>query len=88
MIFPQGGWYEHLNQTLEEKEMNPIGFLFVAVGVLSFMGGILNWDWFFNSFKARMVAKTFGRSGAQIFHCILGLALIVVGALTTFGIIL
>ena len=68
--------------------MNPIGLIFVATGVLSFMGGIFNWDWFFNTFKARMVVKTFGRYGARIFHCILGLALIVVGALTTFGIIL
>ena len=68
--------------------MNFLGLIFVAIGVLSVMGGIFNWDWFFNTFKARMVVKTFGRNAARLFHCILGLALIVVGALTTFGIVL
>jgi hypothetical protein len=34
------------------------------------------------------VVKTFTRKGARIFHCILGIGFVVVGALCTFGIIL
>jgi hypothetical protein len=68
--------------------MNPIGLIIIGIGVFSFAGGIFNWDWFMNSFKARLVVKTFTRSGARIFYCILGIALVVGGMLATFGIIL
>jgi hypothetical protein len=70
------------------KKMNPIGLIYIGVGMFSFLGGIFNWDWFFNAWKARMVVKTFTRKGARIFHCILGIGFVVVGALCTFGIIL
>ncbi len=64
--------------------MNFIGLIFIIMGVFSFIGGIFNWDWFMNTWKSRLLVKTFTRKGARIFYCILGMALFVGGVLTIF----
>lgn len=37
---------------------------------------LFNWDWFFNNSKALFFVNTFGRNGARVFYCLLGVMLI------------
>ena len=67
--------------------MNPLGLIFVAAGAFSTTGAICNWEWFMNARKARFLVKMLSRNGARIFYGILGLGLVVLGALGTMGII-
>ena len=67
--------------------MNPLGFIFIAVGAFSMLGAICNWDWFMNARKARLTVKILTRSGARVFYGILGLGIAVLGVLATTGII-
>ena len=67
--------------------MNPVGLILVAAGIFSICGAAFDWDWFINSYKARIFVAIFGRTGARIFYGILGTAIVVIGALITFGIL-
>ena len=67
--------------------MNPLGLIFIAGGAFSMLGAICNWDWFMNARKARFVVKILTRDGARIFYGALGLAIAVLGVLSTTGII-
>jgi len=67
--------------------MNPVGLIFVAAGVFSICGAAFDWDWFINSRKARFFVATLGRNGARIFYGVLGIAVVILGALMTFGIL-
>jgi hypothetical protein len=67
--------------------MNPFGLIFVAAGLFSICGGVFDWDFYMNNRKARFIVGIFGRSGARIFYVLLGLALVVLGALFVAGII-
>jgi purine-cytosine permease-like protein len=67
--------------------MNPIGLLLVAGGIFSVCGAAFDWDFFINSRKARFFVTVFGRTGARIFYGVLGLAVVVMGALITLGIL-
>ncbi len=49
------------------------------VGVITLLGSIFDWDFYFESRKARFFVDIFGRKGARIFYGILGTALIVLG---------
>ncbi len=65
--------------------MNPIGILFVLIGLFSLAGSLFNWEWFMNHYKARFFTKLAGRAGARIIYACLGVALIVLGSLITTG---
>ena len=67
--------------------MNPIGLVFVAIGLFSLAGSLLDWQWFMNHYKARFFVSRVGRTGARIIYGLLGLALIVLGVLVTIGVI-
>lgn len=67
--------------------MNPAGLILVAAGIFAVSGAALNWDWFFNSRKARLFVSIFGRSGARFFYGLLGTVITVLGLLLTLGII-
>jgi hypothetical protein len=67
--------------------MNPIGLILVAAGIFSICGAAFDWDWFINSRKAQIFVAMFGRNGARVFYVILGLAIIVMGALIWLGIL-
>ena len=67
--------------------MNPIGLLFVALGVFTALAAALDWEWFMGDPKARFFVRSFGRGGARIFYTLLGFGLIVFGALMAVGII-
>lgn len=67
--------------------MNPMGLILVAAGIFSICGAALDWDFFINSRKARFFVAVFGRTGARIFYGVLGLVIVVMGALITLGIL-
>ncbi|MBM4004241.1 MAG: hypothetical protein FJ295_13295 [Planctomycetes bacterium] len=67
--------------------MNPIGLILVAAGLFSISGAVFDWDFFINSRKARFFVSILGRTGARIFYGILGLIIVVIGALITLGIV-
>ena len=55
--------------------------LLILIGLFSILGGILNWNWFMNSWRARFFVNVFGRNGARIFYVGLGVFLVVVGVI-------
>jgi immunity protein 17 of polymorphic toxin system len=65
--------------------MNPAGLLLVGAGIFTLCGAGFDWEWFMNHRKARLFVMLFGRMGARIFYGILGLVLVVMGALLTTG---
>ena len=67
--------------------MNPVGLLLVAVGAFSIFGGVFDWDFFMEHRKARLFVSMFGRTGARFFYGLLGLVIVVLGALITVGIV-
>ena len=67
--------------------MNLFGLFFIASGLFSMAGAILNWDWFMNSRKARFMVRILTRNGARIFYGFLGLTLFIFGLLGTIGIV-
>lgn len=67
--------------------MNLAGLFIVAAGIFSIAGAALDWDWFINSRKARLLVSLFGRNGARIFYGLLGAVITVLGLLITLGVI-
>lgn len=55
----------------ENKELIMIIFS-VGAGAFTLLASILNWNFFFESRKARFFVKIFGRNGSRIFYGILG----------------
>ncbi len=55
--------------------------LLILIGLFSILGGILNWNWFMNSWRARFFVNVFGRNGARIFYVGLGVFLVIVGVI-------
>ena len=55
--------------------------LLILIGLFSILGGILNWNWFMNNWRARFFVNIFGRNGARIFYVGLGVFLVVVGVI-------
>lgn len=48
----------------------------IACGAFSICGGVFDWDWFMNNYKARPLVAIFGRTGARIFYIALGIIII------------
>ena len=67
--------------------MNPVGLLIVAAGIFSICGAAFDWDFFIHSRKARFFVSTFGRTGARVFYAVLGLGIVILGALITTGVL-
>ena len=73
--------------SLKGSQMNPIGLLFVALGVFTALAAALDWEWWMGGRKARFFVVLFGRGGARMFYALLGIGLIVLGALLAAGVI-
>ena len=52
---------------------------FVLIGLFSICGAFFNWDFFFESRKARPFVALLGRNGARIFYGVLGAFIIFCG---------
>lgn len=63
-----------------------VGILFLAIGAFSFLAGVLNWDWFFQSVNASIFLRWFGRAGARYFYGTIGMIVIVIGILMLTGV--
>lgn len=53
----------------------------IAGGLFSIAGAYFNWDFFFNSRKARPFVQFIGRKGARIFYAALGIFIIFCGVM-------
>lgn len=53
--------------------------IIVACGAFSICGGVFNWDWFMNNYKAKPFMAIFGRTGTRIFYIVLGIIIIACG---------
>ncbi len=63
------------------KVMNPVGLLLIAAGLFTITGAYFDWEWYMNSRKARFMVTILSRNGARIFYGILGLVVVIIGAL-------
>jgi hypothetical protein len=54
-------------------------YFFVAAGLFAMAGGILDWDWFMENRRARLVVGLVGRAGARLFYIVLGVGLATFG---------
>ncbi len=53
-------------------------------GALCIVAAVVDWDWFFNNWRARLFVNLFGRNGARVVYALMGVGLIIVGmALST-----
>jgi hypothetical protein len=59
--------------------------ILVLVGFFSNAGGVFNWDWFMNNYRARFMTRVLGsRRNARIFYIILGSGVAVLGVVIGF----
>ena len=49
----------------------PALFAFLCV-VFVIAAAVLDWNWFFNNWRARFFVNLFGRDGARLFYALLG----------------
>lgn len=56
---------------------NAVAFI---IGLLTLLGAIRDWDWFFNHPRARLFVNWFGREGARTFYGVLGIVIMVMSA--------
>ncbi|MEG0948051.1 MAG: immunity 17 family protein [Bacteroidales bacterium] len=64
-----------------------VSILFLIIGTLSLMAGIMNWNWFYRSHNVSIAVRWFGRSGARFFYGTIGVIVIVMGILMLSGVI-
>ncbi len=57
-----------------------VGTTAALLGVLLIVCAVTNWQWYYSLRSAGWLTKRLGRGGARIFHALLGLALIALGA--------
>ena len=67
--------------------MNFMGLILVAGGIFSIVCAALDFEWFMNHPKAKFMSSILSRNGARAFYIVLGLLLVVLGALITSGVI-
>ena len=67
--------------------MNPLGFMFVAIGVFAISGAVGDWDWFMNHRKSRLFVRLFSRLGARCFYILLGTGLMIFGFALALGMV-
>jgi len=61
-----------------------VGILVILGGGFCILSSIKNWDFFFNSSKAWLIIKLFGRNGARILYSIIGIAFAIFGVAMIF----
>lgn len=65
---------------------NVLYILLFIGGLITLLGAILNWTWIFKSKRSKSIVSTLGLSGARFFYGIVGLALMILSALSIFGV--
>lgn len=67
--------------------MNYAGLFLIAAGAFSLLASIFDWNFFFNSRRARRLVSLMGRPAARLFYGVLGLVISIMGGLITMGLI-
>ena len=70
-----------------EVSVNPVGLLIVAAGAFLVGTGVFDWEFAMNSRQARRLSNMVTRKGARAVYVVLGVGVIVFGALMTAGVI-
>ena len=52
--------------------------IIIALGAFSLAGGVYNWDWFMNNYKAKPFMTLFGRTGTRIIYGFIGVFVIAI----------
>ncbi len=55
--------------------------LMMGIGAFSICSSVMNWDFFFNSYKAQVLVRFLGRNGARVFYAVLGAFIVVLGVM-------
>ncbi len=55
------------------------GVFVMGAGAFSILGGVMDWDWYMNNRRARLIVAIVGRTGARIFYVGLGAAFMLGG---------
>ena len=53
--------------------------IFVAVGLLSLLASLFNWEWFFTAQNTRFIVNNVGRKRARLFYAALGCLMMATG---------
>jgi hypothetical protein len=61
--------------------------LSILVGLFSLTAAMLDAEWFMTNYKAAVMVRVLGRTGARVFYALLGLFLIALGAAAALGVI-
>jgi hypothetical protein len=67
--------------------LNWWGLLILFLGLLFMVGTVLNWGWFMNSRRSRLLSRFITETGTRMFYILLGIALIVWGIMWLVGVI-
>ena len=59
-------------------------FLMALAGVFCLCAAALDWDFFFENFRARPFVRLFGRNGARVVYGLIGMLLVVASFGTLF----
>ncbi|MEZ6197857.1 MAG: immunity 17 family protein [Planctomycetota bacterium] len=64
-----------------------MGYFFIAAGLFSILGAVLEWSWFMNHRNLRFFASFLGRTGARIVYVLIGVLLVSLGGLMAVGVV-
>ncbi len=64
---------------MEKQQVTAL--LTIAIGLFAGVAAAMDWKWYMNHRKAQLFVKMFGYQGARVFYMILGLAMMILGAL-------
>ncbi len=53
--------------------------IFFAVGLFSIIGSVLDWNYFLEHRRARLIMRLLGRKGARIFYTLMGIGMLYLG---------
>ena len=56
--------------------MNATKAAMIGCGIFTIFCAYMDFDWFFNNYKARPLVKTFGRGNMRIFYIVIGIVIL------------
>ena len=62
-----------------------VGTVAVLLGVFLIASAAVDWNWYYSLRSARLLQRMLGRTGARLFHALLGLSLVVLGIAIALG---
>ena len=62
-------------------------FLFLAAGLVTLLGALMNWSWFMKHRKARFVVRILGNQGTRMLYILIGLVIVIFGILGLAGVV-